>query len=47
MLVTISVLSYSDHLKMGTDTSLDDLSCTLDYTADRSHLTTIFWWDSN
>ena len=32
---------------MGTDMSLNDLNYTLDYTAERSYLTAIFWWDSN
>jgi len=50
MLVTIVsyfLFSYPVHLQMGTDTSLDDLSSSLAYTAERSCLTAIFWWDTN
>lgn len=32
------VLSYFDQLQMGTDMNLDDLSCTLDYSAEGSCL---------
>lgn len=41
------VLSYFDQLQMGTDMNLDDLSCTLDYSAEGSCLCFFFWWDSS
>lgn len=42
------VLSYFDQLQMGTDMNLDDLSCTLDYSAEGSCLFFFFfWWDSS
>lgn len=37
------VLPYFDQLQMGTDMNLDDLSCTLDYTAEGSCLSVFFF----
>lgn len=37
------VLSYFDQLQMGTDMNLDDLSCTLDYSAEGSCLFFFFF----